>query len=100
MIPGLVVVPQAFEHDDAVLVGSRTALACLRRALDAALQRAAAVESGPFDPGDGEGFRVLVVPTDEPLQPWYAAEEPGQAEWGEFVERVIRPHFPRIGGDG
>ena len=90
----LVVVPQMFEHDEAVIIGTAEALMDLALALMQAADHGKHITSTTFDPGDGEGYAVMVIPTEEPLATWYADDhDHGERSfyWNEFYDRVVRP---------
>lgn len=105
----LTIIPQAHEHDEVVVVGAPEALRHLAlrilRAADSAEDLpeglAGVARTDLMDPGDGEGYRVYVVPvetpekgTRAPIQPWYNAPRTpwiGWDDWERWYEAEIVP---------
>lgn len=52
---------QGGNHDDVHIIGDRAALTSLRDTIDRALRSGRWETSSPHEPGDDEGYRVLVV---------------------------------------
>lgn len=100
----LTIIPQAHEHDEAVIVGTPEALLELAHWLE----RAASLDIGEpgdvvrtdlMDPGDGEGYRVYVVPVDahdsrppdRPVRPWYYEAPSPRTGWDDWYQTNVVP---------
>lgn len=82
---------QEGNHDDVHIIGDRVALLSLRDAIDRAVRTGRWEVSAPHEPGDAEGYRVLVV--CEPGRPAgkVGIAVPYTAEWA----RETNPEFAR-----
>lgn len=103
----LTIVPQAHEGDEAVIVGTPEAL----RSLALAIEEATSLPLGEpgdiahtdlLDPGDGEGYRVYVVPVPQPDESEAAPVRPGyhgtgttriRLEWQRWYHSQVLPRI-------